>query len=203
VKSRVLHPIVVEAAAGVWPPWVRADAARREHMVRVAELMDRWARVAGVDDDERTRWRALGYLHDALKDEAPETLRGEVPAALTELPDPVLHGPAVAARLRGEGVDDEAFLRALAYHTLGHPALDAAGECLFAADFLEPGRTMENEWRAGLRARMPGQRAEVVGEILRARMAYLLERGRPVRPETLAFWNRMAEGDAWARASEV
>lgn len=199
----MLHPRVVAAAGGEWPEWTRADPGRRAHMERVAALLDRWASEAGLSDEERARWRALGYLHDALKDEDPDVLRRQVGPAFQDLPDPILHGPAVAARLRTEGVDDEAFLTALAYHTLGHPSLDAAGEALYAADFLEPGRDLRNEWRGALRSRMPGERVQVVAEIARARMGHLLDRGRPVRPETLAFWNRMAEGDAWARASEV
>lgn len=199
----MLHPRVMAASRGDWPEWTRADAPRRAHMERVAALLDAWASQAGLPDEERTRWRALGYLHDALKDEDADVLRRQVEPALRDLPDPVLHGPAVAARLRGEGVDDEAFLTALAYHTLGHPSMDAAGEALYAADFLEPGRDLRNGWRRALRARMPRERSQVVAEIVRARMEHLLDRGRPVRPETLAFWNRMAEGDAWARASEV
>jgi 2-amino-4-hydroxy-6-hydroxymethyldihydropteridine diphosphokinase len=110
----------------------------------------------------------------------------------------------VAERLRREGVADEPFLRALAYHTLGHPDLDRAGRALYAADFLEPGREGEGEaWRADLRRRFPEEPDSVVTEIVRARILHLVERGRPVRSETVAFWNSLAEGEAWARASEV
>jgi hypothetical protein len=44
---------------------------------------------------------------------------------------------------------------------------------------------------------------EVVKEILAARIAFLLEHGRPIRFETLGFWNRMSEGPSWAGASEL
>jgi HD superfamily phosphohydrolase YqeK len=172
-------------------------------MERVTALLDGWASDAGLDPAERVRWRALGMLHDALKDEAPAVLRAEIETRFGDLPDPVLHGPAAAERLRAEGVRDEPFLLALAYHTLGHPDLDRAGRALYAADFLEPGRRLRNEWRAGLRARMPDDPEGVLREIVRARMVHLLDEGRPVRPETLAFWNRLTEGEAWARASEV
>jgi 2-amino-4-hydroxy-6-hydroxymethyldihydropteridine diphosphokinase len=199
-----LHPRVEAAARGELPEWARASAERREHMARVAGVLERWARGMAAPPLERARWMALGTLHDALKDEDPTTLRGLLPAGLADLPDPVLHGPAVAERLRREGVADEPFLRALAYHTLGHAELDRAGRALYAADFLEPGRIGDGDaWRADLRRRFPDAPDAVVTEIVRARMLHLVERGRPVRSETVDFWNSLAEGEAWARASEV
>ena len=41
---------------------------------------------------------------------------------LANLPARVLHGPAAAVRLRAEGVDDEPFLLAVAFHTIGTSA---------------------------------------------------------------------------------
>ena len=108
-----------------------------------------------------------------------------------------------AARLAGDGVEDPELLDAVRYHTLGHPRLGAAGRALYAADFLEPGRDLRNEWRKELRDRMPMHMDAVVQEIVGARITYLIGEGRPVRPETLAFWNSLAEGDSWARASEL
>lgn len=200
-----LHPVVEAAAEGSYPEWTRASAKRREHMERVTALLDRWAGDAGLDEVDRRRWRALGRLHDTLKEEKPSVLRTALPAELAALPDPVLHGPAVAERLRREGVDDEPFLAALAWHTLGHETLDSAGRALYAADFLEPGRRLRDGWRKKLRQRMPGELDEVVREIVRARIIHLLKKRRPVRPETLGFWNSVSdrEGEAWARASEV
>jgi len=197
------HPLVVAAARGEVPPWARFGAKRRAHAGRVAALMGGWADRLGLDAAERIRWLAAAWLHDSLK-EAPEgELRALLHGALGELPVPVLHGPAVAERLRQDGVDDRGLLTAVAYHTLGHPDFGPVGRALFAADFLEPGRRQRKRWRASLRARMPEDEPRVVREILEARIAYLLSEGRPVRPETISFWNRLAEGDAWARASEL
>lgn len=104
----------------------------------------------------------------------------------------MLHGPAASELLRVEGVMDGSFLMAVAYHTLGHPGLGPAARALYAADFLEPGRDIRNEWRGGLRSRMPHDAEAVVREILSARIVHLLDTGRPIRPETAAFWNQMA-----------
>jgi 2-amino-4-hydroxy-6-hydroxymethyldihydropteridine diphosphokinase len=162
-------------------------------MDRVAALLEEWAQAYGVDGEGRTRWAALGYLHDALREDDPETLRPRVPPASAHLPGRLLHGPAAAERLRVAGVDDGEFLKAVAYHTLGHPQLRCMGRALYAADFLEPGRDLLNDWRAELRARMPGDLDGVVRDVLGARIKHLVEVGSTLRSETVAFWNVLAE----------
>jgi len=198
-----VHPLVLAASRGDLPEWSRLGGKRRAHVARVATLLEDWARKLELDDTERTRWLAAGWLHDSLKEAPDEELRELLDGDLGGLPGPVLHGPAAAELLRREGVEDPGLLTAVAYHTLGHPDFDAAGIALYAADFLEPGRPAKKRWRADLRSRMPKDRKRVTRTILEARIKYLLEEGRPVRPETIAFWNRVAEGDPWARASEV
>ena len=198
-----LHRLIVAASDGVLPQWARVSEARRAHIERVSALLDLWAQGLALPDRERRRWRAVGYLHDSLKDAASEELRRWLKPPLSELPDPLLHGPAAAARLADDGVDDAELLDALRYHTLGHENLGPVGRALFAADFLEPGRELRDEWRRELRQRMPDEIDAVVKEILQARVVYLVGEGRPVRAETMGFWNAMAGGKPWARASEV
>lgn len=172
-------------------------------MGRVADLLATWADAQGLDEETRDRQVALGFLHDAVKGMSPDELRAVVAPELRDLPDAVLHGPGAAALLARDGVDDAGLLHAVRYHTLGHPSLDASGRCLYAADFLEPGRNLRNKWRARLRERMPDERDTVVREVLRARIDHLIKKRRPVRPETIAFWNSLVGGTPWARASEV
>lgn len=198
-----VHPLVRAAARGELPSWARMSARRRAHAARVAELMEAWAERGKVGRSARMRWLAAAWLHDCLKEAPEDELRALVDGELSELPEPVLHGPAAAACLRRAGVDDEELIRAVAFHTMGHPDLGPTGMVLYAADFLEPGRRSRQRWRARLRERMPEDADAVVREILRARIEYLLQQGRPVRPETMAFWNRLAGGEAWVRASEV
>jgi 2-amino-4-hydroxy-6-hydroxymethyldihydropteridine diphosphokinase len=198
-----LHPILKAAAKGELPPWAQVDDKRYAHMRRVADLMGNWAAELGKSRVERERWRAVAFLHDALKNASNRELRIIVPERFARMPGPVLHGPAVAVRLRVEGVRDRGVLKAVTYHTLGHFSLGRIGKALYAADFLEPGRNLRNKWRAGLRASMPEEFDEVVREILRARIQHLLVKGRPIRRETFGFWNRLAGGPSWVRASEV
>lgn len=188
----VLVPALDRAAAGQLPDWARVRPEREAHIARVAALMDEWARALALPEPERRRWRAAAWLHDALRDADPAELRDHVPLECRSLPGLLLHGPATAARLRTEGVFDEALLNAVGYHTLGHPELDGAGRALYLADFLEPGRGFLPAWRASLRARMPGAMAPVLRDVVAARLRHLLERGHPIRPETLAFWNVVA-----------
>lgn len=198
-----IHPIVKRAAKGKLPGWAEVDERRYAHMERVAALLDAWAGASGLPRDEHRRWVALGFLHDALKCLPPKKLRPMCKKKHRHYPGPVLHGPAAAALLAEEGVTDERLLRAITFHTIGHPGFDDAGKALYAADFLEPGRNMRNKWREKLRARMPAELDAVTREIIAARIKHTLKRGRLVQPETLDFWNSMVSGGRWARASEA
>ncbi len=171
-------------------------------MTRVAELLGNWAETRGEPEVERARWLAAGFLHDALRDEEPEKLRRHVDPAFRELPGKVLHGPGASFRLREDGVEDGELLHAIAFHTLGSAEFGSLGFALFAADFLEPGRRIREDWRAELRERAAEDLEAVVREILAARIGYLLEKGRPLRHETLAMWNHLSEGQPWESAME-
>lgn len=181
--------ILANAASGELPNWAEATDARREHMARVSALLGEWADAVGLPPEERLRWVSLGYLHDALRDADPESLRDLVPTELAGLPDTLLHGPAAAERLRREGVQDPELLHAVAFHTLGHPGLRRLGRALYLADFLDPGRDFLNEWRAELRSRVPSDLDGVTLEVAQARIQHLVKRRLALRPETVGFWN--------------
>lgn len=182
----------VEAAArGDLPSWSRVTAARREHVARVSALTGEWADVLDLSPVDRTRWRAAGTLHDALRDASEPELRSVLGRRFTDLHPALLHGPAAALCLSGEA--DEALLMAIRYHTLGHPELDRLGRALYLADFLEPARDFAREWRESLRSRMPAHLDEVLREVVAARIQHLLVERKPLRPETAAFWTALTE----------
>jgi HD superfamily phosphohydrolase YqeK len=162
--------------------------------------METWGRSLGLSPRDLTRWRAAAAYHDALRDvDSAELDAGAVyPKATAETwPRRLLHGPACAFRLRSEGVDDPPLLRAVAYHTTGHPELDEMGEYLYLADFLDPGRRVLDDDRARLRERLPRERLEVLLEVIGLRIAHLVRRLTTVLEETMRFWNRVV-GDAGA-----
>ncbi|HSR42113.1 MAG TPA: HD domain-containing protein [Longimicrobiales bacterium] len=189
-----LHPAVRAAAEGELPSWARAGPERRGHMARVAGLLRDWAKERGAPPDEVARWAAAGWLHDALRDAPPAELRPLVPAGASAFPDPLLHGPAAAQRLRAEGVADDGLLRAVAYHSVGDAGFDDLGLATFCADFLEPGRGFRPRWRARLRRRMPDDLANVAREIVAARIRHHLDESMGVHPRTVSLWNRLVEG---------
>lgn len=182
-----LSTVEAAAARGELPEWTRAKPTRREHMRRVATLLEEWARRLGLGHAETRRWAAAGWLHDALRDEDHDTLRGQVAPADRDLPGSILHGPAAALRLKGDV--DPRIETAVRYHTIGHPSLDRLGRALYLADFLEPGRDFAVEWRAALAERMPDDLDEVLLDVLDSRLRHLLEKHKPIRPETAAFWS--------------
>lgn len=160
------------------------------------DLVASWGSALGLDGAESARWLAAATLHDALRDVNPDVFEaGAVhpPEVGQRWPRHLLHGPACAYRLLEEGVDDEALLRAVAYHTTGHPDLDEMGEYLYLADFLDPGRDFLHERRQALRDRLPGERQAVLLEVIGLRIAHLLQRRSTILDETLRFWNRVVE----------
>jgi predicted HD superfamily hydrolase involved in NAD metabolism len=174
------------------PAWAVTRADRRHHVERVAQLVTEWADAQKLAASEKRRWLQAAYLHDALRDAPAAELRNLVPAEFKDWPDLLLHGPAAAVRLRREGFDDEGILNAITFHTVGHPNLDAAGRALYLADFLEPGRNFDPIGRATWRARMPHDVNNVLREVVAARIQHMINSHRPMRSETLAFWNQIA-----------
>lgn len=189
-----LHPVVASAALGDLPDWTVASEKRRAHMARVARLLERWGLQLGLAKDQVARWQAAGYLHDALRDAPPERLVGVLPRRFRDLPARAYHGPAATERLRREGVRDRGLLHAIRWHTLGSRKFGMLGKALCAADALEPGRLRRRAWRKQLRARFPAEPDEVLTEILRHRIDYLLRARQSVHPRTLRFWNSLVNG---------
>ena len=185
-----LHPIIAAAAAAELPPWASVRPERRVHMAAVARLLDLWAHRLGLADVDRARWRAAAWLHDALHDADPAALGADAP----DLPAPIRHGPAAAARLAREGVVDEELLEAVRWHTLGCPDWGRLGRFLYLADYLEPGRTFRAAERAGLRARLPEDEQAVLRAVCRRRLVRLVSRGLALHPRTVGFWNELAGG---------
>lgn len=184
-----LHPLVEAAGqSGSLPDWARCGPRRRAHAARVANLMSSWATSLGLGGDEIVRWTAAGHLHDALKDAPVESLES---LAESGWPEPLLHAPACATRLRADGVMDEELLLAITYHSTGHPEFGLLGEYLYMADFLEPGRRFLAADRDALRERLPADREAVLREVLRRRIMLQLDEEAPVLPASLLLWNRL------------
>lgn len=196
VADAPAEALLARAAEGELPAWSCMGAQRRAHAARVAGLLGGWASELALGEPAVMRWRAAGWLHDALRDAAGAELRQLVRSPFHDLPTILLHGPAAAELLRRAGVHDEELLDAIRYHTIGQRGSGRLGRALYLADFLEPGRTFAPAWRAGLLARLPAELdvPSLMREVTGSRIGHLLERGHPIRPETLDLWNGLADG---------
>lgn len=159
------------------------------HIQRVAELAVNWAENLGVPDSERNRWLRAIWLHDALRDAAPE----ELAKWAADAPGPLglRHGPASAAHARAEGEADRGVLDAVRYHSLGLPEWDMVGRILYCADYLEPGRPFDQARRAELAERLPRDPGGVLREVARSRLLHIIESGWPLLDPTIRFWNSL------------
>jgi 2-amino-4-hydroxy-6-hydroxymethyldihydropteridine diphosphokinase len=176
------------------PAWAVVQPERRAHIVRVAALLDGWATVMAVGAPERDRWRRAALLHDALRD-ADEAMLRPLAGENAALPPALWHGPAAAALAARHGERDAGVLAAVRWHTLGSPDWDAAGQALYLADYLEPGRS-HDAGRDALVARVPGEFAAVLREVAARRIGWLLRTGRPIARQTWDFWNGLVAGDS-------
>jgi 2-amino-4-hydroxy-6-hydroxymethyldihydropteridine diphosphokinase len=162
---------------------------RLAHIERVTALLDEWARVLALPDDETRAWHDAGAWHDALRDADAGELRRW--AGNDERPLTMLHGPAAAARLASEGEARQGVLEAIRWHTTGSADWDRVGRALYLADFLEPGRPFLRAERAELAARVPAELESVFRAVVRLRLEWTLREGKPIFPETVALWNRV------------
>jgi HD superfamily phosphohydrolase YqeK len=171
------------------PQWAIVTPTRREHIERVAALATHWALEMGVPDNERHRWLRAVWLHDALRDAPEEDLLRWAPS--TPGPPELRHGPASAARAKSEGETDRGVLDAVRYHSIGLAEWDMVGRILYCADYLEPGRKHQREWRADLAKRFPSQSAAVLYQVARARVGHMVRSGRTLLEPTVRFWNSL------------
>jgi 2-amino-4-hydroxy-6-hydroxymethyldihydropteridine diphosphokinase len=172
------------------PSWAALTPERLQHIQRVAELIVSWAEQLGIPDSERNRWLKAVWLHDALRDAPMEELIRLAPS--TPGPAELRHGPASAARAKGEGETDRGLLDAVRYHSIGLAEWDMVGRALYCADFLEPGREIDRAVRAELAARFPTDPPGVLLEVARLRIFRLIESGWPIPEPTFRFWNTLA-----------
>ncbi|HEU4699898.1 MAG TPA: HD domain-containing protein [Gemmatimonadales bacterium] len=179
------------------PVWAVITPERLEHIARVAELVANWADRMGVPDSERNRWLRAVWLHDAMRDAAPEEL--ERWASSTPGSAELKHGPASAARAKAEGEVDRGVLDAVRYHSIGLAEWDMVGRMLYCADFLEPGRPFDCERRAELAHRLPDDPRGVLREVAQMRLVHQVRSGWPLLEPTVRFWNSLVAASSGSR----
>jgi HD superfamily phosphohydrolase YqeK len=176
------------SAAGL-PSWAVVTAHRTKHIERVVRLLSEWGDAMAVSARERQRWLRAAWMHDALKD-APRDVVRELAAGF-DGPPALWHGPAAARRAELDGEHDHGVLDAVRYHSVGFAGWDRVGRMLYLADFLETGRRHRDPMRAAQADRVPDDPEGVLREVARDRIAHGIQKGWPLLPETVAFWNAL------------
>ncbi len=166
--------------------------SRRAHAERVGALLVEWGDAMAMGRSEVDRWLRAAAFHDAVKDAPRAVLRDLAPDAWGL--DKLRHGPAAAELARQHGERDQGVLDAVRYHSVGFAGWDRVGRMLYIADYLEPGRRHQPTLLEGLAARVPSDTDRVLCTVARIRIAHHVDRGLPLLPETVAFWNALACG---------
>ena len=126
---------------------------------------------------ERDRWVRAAWLHDAMRE-------ARLPAGTT-------HGAAAADRAEREGETDRGVLDAVRYHSVGYAQWDDVGKMLYLADYLEPGRTFDQDLRRALAARVAEERDAVLKQVAARRISRIIDERWPLPRETADFWSSL------------
>ena len=153
-----------------------------------AQLAQRWG--APVDE-------ALvgGLLHDYCREMTGAQILErchdlDVPVSELERRRPVqlLHAILAAAELSSQDLSADC-LDAIARHTVGGAGMSLLAQCLYVAATAEPGRTYKGA--AGLRALAVESLRDAVLASAARTLQHLVERGRPIHPDTIALYNEL------------
>src|SRR4051812_43203542 len=169
------------------PTWADVSPKRKAHIERVVALLDRWAIELRLPEDEASRWKSAGELHDALRD-APETMLRTLSGDRDSAAE-ILHGPAAAVRAEQDGERRQDVLDAVRHHTVGSHDWTRTGRALYLADFLEPGRNFLKSERAFLAHIVPLDFDAAFRQVVRLRVEWALRQNGALFPETVALWN--------------
>ena len=153
------------------------------------ELAHRWG--APVDEAE-----LAGVLHDLCRElTAAQVLQraAELGVPVTSIdrlrPVQLLHAKLAAAELQSQDLN-AACLQAIARHTIGGAGMTVLEKCLYVADAAEPGRHYEGV--AHLRKLATESLDAAVAESCKRTLARLVERGKPIHPDSVALYNELA-----------
>ncbi len=171
------------------PVWAQVGERRLAHIQRVTSLLRAWGAAMRLSADEANAWLDAGAWHDALRD-APESELRQITGDRSS-PLGLLHGPAVAIKLQGEGEGRQNLLDAIRFHTVGSANWDRTGRALYMADYLEPGRKFLAEDRGFLASQVPHNFDGVFRQVVRFRLEWSVREGNHIFPETVALWNSL------------
>jgi predicted HD superfamily hydrolase involved in NAD metabolism len=171
--------------------------SRYQHCLRVEQTARKLAEANGVDVELAG---IAGLLHDYAKQRDDATFinliksRGMAPD-LVAYGNGVWHGYVGAELIKDElHIYNEAILNAVRLHTVGAPYMTKLDQIIFMADFIEPARDfpgVDEARKATAESLAAGVRFQI-----QHTLAYLIQKGAPVYPQTLATYNAWVGGVA-------
>lgn len=179
------------------------DAMRRQlsresaaHSERVAVMARRIAESYGLDAEEAY---VAGLLHDWSRDADGQSLLAEarllgIPVSeIDERVPYLLHAPVGARLVKREFPQlSQSVVDAISVHTCGAPEMSDLAMAVFVADSVEPGRTHASA--AVLRAAIGAlPLRELFVRTYADGLRHLIEKRRPMHPQTLKTWNWLAD----------
>ena len=176
----------------------RGATGRWEHVRSVASTVERMGVEGGWPQAVVEATTRAAWYHDALKADSVEDWLRWI-AAVDQEPDSwavakapkLLHAQAAAAWAIVEWAEQDAeVLAAVQHHPTGHPDWGTVGWLLYVADFCEPLRDHALEIDTTSLIILAGQGSagleRAAAQVLDHRVQWLVERGRPVHPLSLA-----------------
>ena len=170
---------------------------RYQHCLRVEETARQLAADNGVDVELAG---IAGLLHDYAKQRDDQTF---IQLIKTHGMDPnlvsygngVWHGYVGAELIKDElHIYNEPILNAVRLHTVGAPYMTKLDQIIFMADFIEPARDFPGVEAA--REVTAKSLADGVRFQIQHTLDYLIQKGAPVYPQTLATYNAWVGGVA-------
>ncbi len=168
-----------------------------QHFLRTAGTAAELAERFGVDVE---RARLAGLLHDYARAVPRGELIDRAKAYGIEVGDverqfPYLLHAELGARLAQEelGLDDEAVVDAIRYHTVGRVGMSDLEKIVYLADMIEPARDFEGVEDIREAARRDLDEAFRLG--YRLSLEHLVRAGKLIHPDTVEVWN-------WLHAKE-
>lgn len=168
------------------------DGKRLRHCLGTREYA---LQLAAIHDCDPLGVELISLLHDWAKEAPREEFarlvqEGKIQADPQTLEMPKLyHGYLSALWIQQEfSITDSGLLDAVRYHPTGDASLNKAGRILFVADYAEPYR--EHRDAEDVREIAENSLHGAVGEVLKQKLNYLIERKRAIHWRSIEFWNR-------------
>jgi len=163
------------------------DHQRYEHTLGVEKTAREMARVFGVDEEKAA---LAGLLHDCAKcmplDKMLKAAKHEEVDSVMKESKALMH--AVAGRCVAQdvfGVEDEAVLDAIRWHTTGRADMTALDKIIYLADMIEPNRKPYPGLES-LRELCMKDLDRAMHTALQMSLRHVEEQGKTLHPDTMA-----------------